>query len=149
MEMNLGFYVDIRDPVLWMPYNPNKPHIHHGGEWGYQTVPQKPYSYYRVIFTYMYICIYIYIYTYSVLHVLLDCRSLTYAVPYVGTHAVPYVSTVPDIPKIDNTLRNIGYHFAHHSGLDESSRRNSTSFRNRIAFRFYQTNPEQSSRQNS
>ena len=38
---------------------------------------------------------------------------------------------------IDNILTNIGHRFVHQSGLDQSSGRNSTFFRHRIAFRAY------------
>ena len=40
-------------------------------------------------------------------------------------------------PNILNLLRTNGHRFGHPSGLDESSGRNSTTFRHRIAFRVY------------
>ena len=44
------------------------------------------------------------------------------------TYAVPYVGTGPDMPNIHNTLTSIGHRFGHQLGLDESSRRNSTTY---------------------
>ena len=41
------------------------------------------------------------------------------------------------VSHIDNILTNIGHRFVHQSGLEQSSGRNSTFFRLRIAFRVY------------
>ena len=54
-----------------------------------------------------------------------------YAGPCVGTYAVPYVSTVPDITNMYNIFQmitNIGHRVGHQSGLDGSSREKSASF---------------------
>ena len=49
----------------------------------------------------------------------------------INTYAVPYVDTVPDIPKLYNTfhiLANIAHRFGHKSGLYESSGQNQPAF---------------------
>ena len=51
--------------------------------------------------------------------------------------SVPSLDTVPDMPGINNILTTIGHRSGHPSGLDESSRRNSTTFLFGIAFRVY------------
>ena len=48
---------------------------------------------------------------------------------------VDYICLI--LTSIDKILTNIGHRFVHQSGLDESSGRNSTSFRHRNAFRVY------------
>ena len=50
---------------------------------------------------------------------------------WVATYAAPYVGTVPDIPNTHKMSTNIGHRFVHQSGLDETSGRNSTTFRHR------------------
>ena len=47
------------------------------------------------------------------------------------------VGTVPGMPGIHNILTNIEHRFGHQSGLDESLRRNSTTFLHGVAFRVY------------
>ena len=47
------------------------------------------------------------------------------------------LGTVPDTPNIRKMFTNIAHRFVHQSGLDESSGRNSTTFRHRIAFRVH------------
>ena len=47
------------------------------------------------------------------------------------------VGTVPDMPKIYNSLTNIRHRFGHQSGIDGCSKRKSTSFPHGIALPVY------------
>ena len=57
-------------------------------------------------------------------------------------HQYTHVGTVPDMLNISDRVPNIGHCFGHQSGLDESSRLNSTTFLHGIAFRIYLAFPE-------
>ena len=116
--------------------------------WGTETGPPPQY-----IYTYIYIYIYIYYLLYITYYILpIDCLLIAYWLPLMhicsaimdmgpgpGPKAqkLRYRTQYRILINIDNILINIGHRFVHQSGLDQSSGRNSTIFRLRIALRVY------------